>query len=178
MRADARRNYERLLTEARGLFEEQGPDAPLEEIARRADVGVGTLYRHFPTRQAVQEAVYRDRMQVIADAAYQLSEQYDPGEALVRWLRLMLDHSATKRGLATALIEAIGKESEFFTSCREIIMKAGDMLLIRAQQAGAVRDAVDLGDLLKLVHGIAVATETMPDRADALLGYVLDGIRP
>ncbi|MBO3752391.1 TetR/AcrR family transcriptional regulator [Streptosporangiaceae bacterium NEAU-GS5] len=177
MRADARRNYERLLAEARDLFEEQGPDAPLEEIARRADVGVGTLYRHFPTRQAVQEAVYRGRMQEIADAAYRLAKEYEPGEALLRWLRVTLDHSANKKGLATALTETIGRDSELFASCREMITKAGELVLSNAQKAGIVRADVDAMDLLKLVHGIAVATETTPDRADVLLGYIFDGIR-
>ncbi|WP_036330660.1 TetR/AcrR family transcriptional regulator [Microbispora sp. ATCC PTA-5024] len=178
MRADARRNYDRLLAEARVLFEEQGPDAPLEDIARRAEVGIGTLYRHFPTRQALQEAVYRDQIEALAQEAYDLAERSRPEEALMRWIRSMLAHAVAKRGLNRALMATLGKESDLFAACRQQINAAGEALLAPAQEAGAVRKDLEVGELLKLVHGVSVATERSPDGADRLITLIIEGLRP
>lgn len=178
MRADARRNYERLLVEARALFEEQGPEAPLEDVARRAEVGIGTLYRHFPTRHALQEAVYREQIEALAEEAYELAERTDPADALVRWMRLMMTHAVTKRGLNTALMATLGRESELFATCRNTIRAAADALLTRAKASGAVRKDLEAGDLLHLVHGISVATERSPEGADRMIAFVIEGLRP
>ncbi|MCT9931057.1 TetR/AcrR family transcriptional regulator [Planotetraspora sp. A-T 1434] len=178
MRADARRNYERLLAEARELFGEEGPDVPLEDIARRAEVGIGTLYRHFPTRQALQEAVYRDQIEALAADAYELAERDEPGESLVRWIRSMMSHSTAKRGLNSALVVTLGRDSELFSICRDVISRAGGTLLAKAQEAGAVRRDVEILDLLKLIHAIALATEKSPETADRLIMFVIEGLRP
>src|SRR4051794_19434042 len=110
MRADAQRNRDRLTAAAQAVFGEQGAGASLDEIAKRAGVGPGTLYRHFPTREALQEAVYRDAVQRLCAAGDQLRSDADPRRALVEWMRLLLDHMITRRGLAEALVSALGKQ--------------------------------------------------------------------
>jgi AcrR family transcriptional regulator len=175
-RADARRNYQRLLATARTAFAERGPEASLDDIARRAGVGSGTLYRHFPTRQALLEAVYRDQVEELCAQADELLGSRPPGEALGAWLRGVASYVATKRGLA----DVIGKDSEVFLYCRGRIRDAGGRLLSRAQQAGEVRADANLEDLFKLIHGISVATEQAPDgtdQADRLVALVMDGLR-
>jgi len=178
MRADARRNYERLLVAARTAFTEHGADASLDDIARRAGVGPGTLYRHFPTRQALLEAVYRDGVEAICGRAYELLDAMPPEEALAAWLRAMADYVATKRGLAMALVASLGEEgSKLFASCKQAMIAAGTAVLDAAKDAGAVRPDIDIKDVLKLVHAIGAATEQAPQDADRLLSLVLDGLR-
>ncbi len=180
MRADARRNRERLLTAARSAFAEQGADAPLEDIAKLAGVGIGTLYRHFPTRLALQEAVFRDQVEAVCESAAELRDSHEPGEALALWLRSLTGYIATKRGLSSALIKALGKDSELVSSCSAQMKVAGSGLLANAQQAGAVRQEVDIADLLRLVHAVVLATEQAPaddGQRDRLLSVVLDGLR-
>jgi AcrR family transcriptional regulator len=180
MRADARRNRERLLIAARSAFAENGADAPLDDIARRAGVGIGTLYRHFPTRLDLQEAVFRDQVEALCAVAGELRNSRDPGEALNVWVRDLTGYIATKRGLSSALMAAFGKDSELVTSCTAQMKAAGSELLVRAQQAGAVRKETDIGDLLRLVHAIVLATEQAPadeGQRDRLLSLVLDGLR-
>ena len=117
MRADARRNYERLLREAGAAFAERGADdVSLEEIARRSCVGIGTLYRHFPTRQVLLEAVYRDQVETLARQAADFLSWESAGEALHAWLRAMMAFGVTKKSLNKALLETIGKQSELLTS--------------------------------------------------------------
>ena len=112
MRADAQRNYDRLLSAAVAAFTEHGADdVSLEEIARRAGVGIGTLYRHFPTRQALLESVYRDQVEGVRRRAVELLESDAPGEALADWLRALATFSATKRNLTSALLATMGKDS-------------------------------------------------------------------
>jgi AcrR family transcriptional regulator len=177
MRADARRNYERLLVAARTAFTMHGADASLDDIARRAGVGPGTLYRHFPTRQALLEAVYRDGVEEMCSRAYELLDTMPPGEALAAWLRAMADYVATKRGLAMELVASLGEDgSELFASCKQAMVAAGTALLDAAKEAGAVRPETDLKDVLKLVHAIGAATEQAPEDADRLLSLVLDGL--
>lgn len=177
MRADAQRNYARLLTAAKEAFGEQGADAPLDDIAKRAGVGAGTLYRHFPTREALLAAVYRDDIAELSGQAYELLEKLPPGEALAEWMRMQVAYTIRKRGLGTALITAVGKDSELFAWCRDALRGAGAALLHAAQQAGTVRTDVDSADLLRLGHSIAVATEHSPQDAERLLTVVLDGLR-
>jgi AcrR family transcriptional regulator len=181
LRADAQRNYQRLLSAASATFaEHSADDASLEEIARRAGVGIGTLYRHFPNRQALLEAVYRDQVDVLSDRAKRLSESADPGAALAEWLRALVNFGRTKRSLSSALLATLDKDSEFLSACSLVIRESAGSLLSRAQQAGVVRADADAKDLLRLVHAISMAVEREPadvGQADRLLGFILDGLR-
>jgi AcrR family transcriptional regulator len=176
-RADAQRNYARLLVVAKEAFGEHGADAPLDDIAKRAGVGAGTLYRHFPTREALMAAVYRDDVAELSAQAYDLLERMSPEEALAEWMRMQIAYIIRKRGLGTALVTLLGKDSELFAWCRDALRGAGAALLQAAQRAGAVRTDVDAADLLRLGHSIAVATEHSPQDAERLLTVVLDGLR-
>ena len=178
MRADARRNYERIVEVARDAFREQGPEAPLDDIARRACVGPGTLYRHFPNREALIEAVYRADIEGLADKAYEFAERFEPGEALARWLRVQVDFVLHKRGLAAKLKAAMDRDSEAFALCKAKLNEAAATLVKAAQEAGAVRQDVRPRDLQLMAHGIGVAAEATPDAADRLLTVMLDGLRP
>jgi AcrR family transcriptional regulator len=182
MRADARRNYERLLGAAVAAFAERGADdVSLEEIARRAGLGIGTLYRHFPTRQALLEAVYRDQVEALRARADELLASGPPAEALAAWLRALAAFSATKHNLTSALLATLGKDSDLLSACSKVIVEAADALLERAKQAGAVRQDIAAKDLMRLVHGINIATQHVssdPGQADRLFGLVLDGLRP
>ncbi len=181
LRADAQRNYQRLVTAASAAFAEHGADdASLEEIARRAGVGIGTLYRHFPNRQALLEAVYRDQVDVLSDRARQLSESEDPGAALDEWLRALVSFGRTKRSLTSAMLATLDKDSELLSTCSLIMRSAATTLLKRAQEAGVVRADADATDMLRLVHAVSMAVEREPaDRgqADRLLGLIMDGLR-
>src|SRR5258707_11688069 len=138
MRADARRKYERLLSAGAAAFAEHGADdASLEEIARRAGVGIGTLYRHFPPRQALLEAVYRDQVEALRARADELLGSVPPAEALAIWLRDLLDFGRTKRMLISAFLTTLNKDSELMSSCSRMMREAATDVLTRAQQAGA-----------------------------------------
>jgi AcrR family transcriptional regulator len=182
MRADAQRNYTRLLDAASAALLEHGADdVSLEEIARRAGVGIGTLYRHFPTRQALLEAVYRDQVDLLSARAEKLLLAESPGDALADWLRALVKFSSTKRSLTTALLATLGKDSDLLSSCGQVIRGAAESLLARAQQAGVVRPDADAGDLIRLVHAVNIATERRPadpGQADQMLALILDGLRP
>jgi AcrR family transcriptional regulator len=181
LRADAQRNYQRLVSAASAAFADHGADdASLEEIARRAGVGIGTLYRHFPNRQALLEAVYRDQVEVLAGRAERLRGADDPAAALQEWLLALVSFSRTKRSLTSALLTTLDKDSELLSACSCRIREAATSLLTRAQDAGAVRADASATDLLRLVHAISMAVERDPaDRgqADRLLGLILDGLR-
>jgi AcrR family transcriptional regulator len=178
MRADARRNYRRLLTEARAAFLEHGADAPLEDIARRAEVGIGTLYRHFPTRLALQAAVYQDQVDDLCTRAYDLLETEPGGEALGAWMHSFTDYATSKRGLMQTLKEVIDVRSDLFSRCHDEIRGAAGAILAKAQAAGTVRPEVTVEDLLRLTHGLSVATQSAPETTPRLLTYLLDGLRP
>jgi AcrR family transcriptional regulator len=181
MRADAQRNYERLLSAAVAVFAERGADdASLEEIARRAGVGIGTLYRHFPTRQALLEAVYRDQVEGVQAKADELLRSESPADALADWLRALASFSSTKQSLTSALLATLGKDSELLSSCSAVIYGAAEKLLTRAQEAGVVRPDADAKDLIRLVHAVNLAAQhapTDPGQRDRLIGLVLDGLR-
>jgi AcrR family transcriptional regulator len=177
MRADARRSHERLLAAATEAFAEKGADAPLEDIAKRAGVGIGTLYRHFPSRLDLQEAVYRNQVSAVCAQGEELADAPSPGEAFAGWLRVLASYLVTKRGLASALIAAKGRDSEIISLCSQIIRSTAEQLLQRAQEAGAVRADLTAADVMMLVHGVVVATERTPEQADRLLSLTLDGLR-
>lgn len=157
MRADARRNYARILDTAREAFAAHGPEAPLDEIARRAGVGAGTLYRHFPHRKALIEAVYRDEIAVLGNRAHDLAEAYPPGEALEIWVRDLVEFTLRRRGLAVTLKAALDEDSETFAWCKDVAGEAAGLLVGNAQAAGVIRADIDARDLLYLAHGVAVA---------------------
>jgi AcrR family transcriptional regulator len=178
MRADARHNDARLLSAAAAAFAEHGPSAPLDDIAPRAGVGIGTLYRHFPTRQALLVALFLDSIRALGAEAEALLDAPSPGDALGTWLRAVLAHNLMQRGLKKALMAAA--DSPLASACKEQMSEAGAVLLARAQQAVAIRPDVDIGDLLRFVHGIALATEHASDeegveRAYRLLALMVDG---
>src|SRR5258708_9019677 len=130
MRAGAQRNYERVVSAAMAAFTEHGADdASREEIARRAGVGIGTLYRHFPTRQALLEAVYRDQVDALRARAGELVGSDAPGEALAAWLRALVAFSSTKHSLTSALLATLAKNSDLLSSCSTVTCDAPDTLL-------------------------------------------------
>ena len=181
MRADAQRNYARLLDAASAAFVAHGADdVSLEEIARLAGVGIGTLYRHFPTRQALLEAVYTDQVESLSARAEELRETESPADALADWMRALVKFSSTKRSMTTALLATLGTDSELLSSCAKQIKGAAEALLARAQQAGVVRPDANAMDLIRLVHAVNIATEKAPDpgQADRMLALILDGLRP
>jgi len=175
-RADARRNYDKLLAAAAEAFTEQGSAASLEDIARRAGVGIGTLYRHFPTRQELIEAVYIDEVEEMSAKAGDLGD-LDPWDALVTWLRQFVRYAATKRALADELLNSIDAEAPVFVSCRAAITEAGEMLLQRAQEAGAARRDTTFTDVGRMVAGIASIKTADPGQIDRILDMALDGLR-
>jgi AcrR family transcriptional regulator len=171
-RADARRNFDALLAAAREVFAEQGTDASLEEVARRAGVGIGTLYRNFPTRQDLFESVYVGEVEELCGAARALAER-DPWEALVAWVHRFVGYVATKR----ALLEALSKDSPVFRACRAEIDVAGEPLLQRAQEAGVVRADLTFDDFLRLLSGITSGVFADDAQRDRVLEIALDGVR-
>ncbi|WCB92507.1 hypothetical protein DSM104299_01203 [Baekduia alba] len=175
-RVDARRNYEALLSAAAEAFTENGTAASLEDIARRAGVGIGTLYRHFPTRQALLEAVYIDEVEEMSAKANDLGD-LEPWDALVTWLRQFVRYAATKRALADELLNTIDAEAPVFVSCRSAITEAGDMLLIRAQDAGEARKDTNFTDVGRMVAGIASIKTADPGQIERILDMALDGLR-
>jgi AcrR family transcriptional regulator len=175
MRADARRNYEKLVAAARAVFTEDGSSASLEAVAARAGVGIGTLYRHFPTRQALLEAAYVDEVTAIARRAEELSD-LPPWDALSQWLREYVGFAGTKRALNRALLEA-APDSDVLLSCRTAILSAGAPLLERAQQAGVVRSDANFIDVARMVAGIAAIPAPEPGQTERMLDLALDGLR-
>jgi AcrR family transcriptional regulator len=178
MRADARRSRAKLLDAATAAFAEHGADAPLDDIARRAGVGIGTLYRHFPTRLDLQAAVFRSQVQSVCDTADELVATATPEQAFAGWLRALGGYLVTKRGLSSSLIAGLGRDSELITTCWKAMHDTADRLLSHAQDAGVLRPDVTADDVLRLVHGIVVSTERSPEQADRLLSLMFDGLRP
>jgi AcrR family transcriptional regulator len=175
-RADARRNYEKVLSAAREAFLEGGEATSLEEIARRAGVGIGTLYRHFPNRQALLEALYVDEVEEVCRAAGQLDDA-DPLEALNGWFDRFIAYLATKRALAHELFNYLDKDAELFQLCRTSLFDAGEPLLRRAQDAGVVRSDVAFPEVMQMVMGIAKIPSGDPDQVERLVRIALDGLR-
>jgi AcrR family transcriptional regulator len=159
LRADARRNYQRLVTAASEVIDEQGPDASLEEIARRAEVGVGTLYRHFPTRDDLLEAVFADQVHLLGAMARDLLDAPDPGDALRSWLWACLQSTRRKHSLGAAVMARAADPSCRTARDREAVMVGGQALLERAQTAGWARPDVTVRQAVTLVCGIALATD-------------------
>ncbi|HEY1863945.1 MAG TPA: TetR/AcrR family transcriptional regulator, partial [Roseiarcus sp.] len=178
-RADAQRNRDSLLEAAKAAFAEAGPEASLDEIARRAGVGIGTLYRHFPTRDAVVEAVYRREVQQLADAAPRLIESLPPAEALRAWMRLFIDYIAAKRVIAPALKSLVGGGSALYADSSARINEAMALLVERARASGDIRQSADSADLLRALIGFAYVNSAPDWEASArrLIDLLIDGLR-
>jgi AcrR family transcriptional regulator len=177
LRADARQNHARLLTAASAAFAENGADAPLEDIARRAGVGIGTLYRHFPTRLDLQAAAFRSQISVICGKAEEMLDAGPREEAFFAWIKIFSVYLSSKRGLSKALVEALGKDSEILSSCWAAMRDTTQRTLVEAQQAGLIRLDVDQADVMRLIHGVVSATEHVPDQTPRLLSVMVDGLR-
>jgi AcrR family transcriptional regulator len=179
-RADGQRNRERLLETAKAAFAEAGPDVSLDEIARRAGVGIGTLYRHFPSRDAIVEAVYRREVQQLADAATRLMDTLSPGEALHQWMRLFVDYIATKKVIGSALSSIVGGVSELYAASGALIIGAMDTLVGRASGSGDIRPDVDPADVLRALVGFTYGNTGPGWEASALrlIDILMDGLRP
>jgi AcrR family transcriptional regulator len=171
-RKDAARNYDALLAAAREAFAEHGAEASLEDIARRAGVGIGTLYRNFPTRRHLFESVYADEVNTLVEAAQELADR-EPWEALTAWLDRFAGYMVTKR----AVREALNDESEIFAACRDSMYSAGGPLFARAQEAGLARPDMTFVDLLRMVAGITATTFDDDAQRDRVLSIALDGVR-
>lgn len=172
LRADARRNRARLIAAARDTFAEDGVSASLEEIARRAHVGIGTLYRHFPTRKDLFQSVYLDEVDKLCRTAEELAAR-PPFEALATWLRAFVAYFAKKRALA----EALNYDSTLFIGGRDKIHAAGTPLLRRAQASGAARPEISFDDVIRLVGGISAVQVTDAAQRDRLIQIAVDGLR-
>jgi AcrR family transcriptional regulator len=175
-RADARRNYDKLLVAARDAFAEAGTAASLEDIARRAGVGIGTLYRHFPTRQHLLEAAYVDEVEAMGRSAADLAD-LPPWEALEAWLRRYVRFAVTKKALAQGLLEYSSEDAEVFRVCRGMLVGAGEPLLRRAQEAGEVRPDTTFLDVSRMVGAIATIQSADEEQVERILAVALDGLR-
>lgn len=180
-RADAARNRGRLLEAAADIFSAGGPNASLEAVAKSAGVGIGTLYRHFPTREALFEAVYRHEVEQLGDLAERLGREADPVDALRRWLHANVRLVATKKGMVTALqLAAHGAPSELYTYTFERLRAAVASLLDRAVAADAIRADITPEDLLRALAGMAYNVYATPDwqrTALRLADIFVDGLR-
>ncbi|WP_375478362.1 TetR/AcrR family transcriptional regulator [uncultured Jatrophihabitans sp.] len=179
LRADAQRNRDQLVEAAGELFGDRGIEAPLDEIARRAGVGIGTLYRHFPTRDALVEAVYRREVRMLCAGVDDQLAGRRPDEALASWMRDFAGYVARKRGMAMALKALLGADSELFAESHRQIRHAIGTLVSAAVAAGAIRDDVDPDDLLRAMSGICMAADTpgWNDRTARLVDLLMDGLR-
>ena len=177
-RADAQRNRERLLEAAKAAFADVGAEASLEEIARRAEVGIGTLYRHFPTRDAIVEAVYRREVQQLAEAAVRLQAELSPRAALHEWMRVFVDYIAAKKVIAPALGTLSGGTSELYAASGTAIGGAMQQLVGGAVAAGEIRADADPEDLLRALVGFTYgnASPGWRDSALRLIEIVMDGL--
>ena len=178
-RADAVRNRERVLEAAKAVFSTGGADASLEGVARRAGVGIGTLYRHFPTRESLFEAVYRREVEQLSELAEQLKNEADPVEALRKWLRSNVEFVATKKGMMAALALAAYGSSELFTFSFDRLTKAVGALLQRAVAAGKIRADIGPEDVLRALVGMCYIHDQPGWQSTVLrlLDVFVDGLR-
>ncbi|WP_430702105.1 TetR/AcrR family transcriptional regulator [Mesorhizobium captivum] len=179
LRADARRNRDKLVEAAAQAFAADGVDASLEEIAKRAGVGIGTLYRHFPTREHLVEVVYRREVEGLCQAADELARDHPADVALELWMQRFVDYIATKRGLATSLRILLTTNSTLFSDTSGRVSNALRGLVEQAAAAGKIRADVDASDVLHALGGIYSAPNT-PDwreRSGRLVKLLMDGLR-
>jgi len=178
-RADSARNRHALIEAAKAAFEQTGLAVSLEEIARRAGLGIGTLYRHFPTREAVVEAVYRHEGEQLAESVPRLLESAPAGDALHQWMHLFIDYIATKRMIAPSLGPKTGPSSALYASSAELIKNALSRLVKRAIESGDVRKDIDPIDLLRGMVGVSYGNTDQGWEASArrLIDILMDGLK-
>jgi AcrR family transcriptional regulator len=177
MRADARRNRQRVFDAARKLFV-TGADPSMEQIARAAGVGVGTMYRNWPSRSALVEEIYRDDLAELRTAAERHHAEQEPWDALALWLRDYLSHVHTKRGMLAELGAAFDARPELLTDSRRRVLDAAAIVLEPARAAGVVRADLTEADVVQLVRGMVLPGVTPPERYPFLLEILLAGMRP
>jgi AcrR family transcriptional regulator len=179
-RTDAMRNRERILEVAKGAFTRHGADASLDDIAKQAGVGAGTLYRHFPTRDTLIEAVYRSEVEKLAAAAQGFSAAMFPDEALRAWLLLFVDYIAAKHIIAPALKSVAGGPSRLYEGSRSLVQGAIDELVKRAKKSGDVRKDINASDLLRAVIGVSYVGSggDWQQSARRLVDILIAGSRP
>jgi AcrR family transcriptional regulator len=179
MRADARRNRDKLIEVAAAAFAEYGVEASLEEIARRAGVGIGTLYRHFPTREHLVEVVYRREVELLCAAADELAQRERPDVALEQWMQRFVGYIATKRGMANSLQLLYATNSQLFAKTSGMVPQALQRLVEAAAAAGSIRKDIESADVLQALAGIYSAPNS-PDwreRSRRLVRLLMDGLR-
>jgi AcrR family transcriptional regulator len=178
MRADAKRNYELLVTAARKVFDQEGGGASMEAIAKEAGVGIGTLYRHFPKRIDVVEAVYVDDVDELEAVARTVSSDLEPWPAFVTWLEAFVRYAMGKKRFMNELHEAFEKDPALRSASRERIEGALGVVLTRAQAAGVVRTDVDASDVMQLIGSMCMSATLTTDQSERLLVMIEDGLRP
>jgi AcrR family transcriptional regulator len=179
LRADARRNRDALLAAAAAQFADRGVDASLEDIARRAGVGIGTLYRHFPSREALIADVYRREVELLCGGVDELLATRPADEALAEWMRRFVGYVATKRGLAVALKSMVNDNSDLFAQSRADINESMARLVSAAVDAGLVRADADPEDVLRGMSGFCLFSDQAgwQEQAQRLVGLLVDGLR-
>ena len=179
LRADAQRNRDKLLAAATAAFAEEGEGVPLESIAERAGVGIGTLYRHFPSREALVAAAYRNEVDALCAAASDLVESLPADQAVRAWAERFADYIAAKRAMADALRSAAGSDSPLFAETRERILGALCLLLNAGAASSSLRADVDPKDVMRVLGGIWYLQDGPEWRADVgrMLDLVIDGLR-
>ena len=179
-RADALRNRERILEVAKEAFTQQGANASLDEIAKQAGVGAGTLYRHFPTRDVLIEGVYRNEVEKLAAAAPRFAETMSPLEALRAWMLLLVDYIAAKHIIASALNSVVGGPSRLYEGSRTTIHGAIDQLVKRAKKSGELQKDLDASDLLRALIGVSHVGSgaDWQQSAKRLVDILIAGSRP
>jgi len=177
LRADARRNYDQIVDAARTALLEQGSAASLEEIARRAGVGIGTLYRRFPNRLDLLEAVYREDVDTLRVHTDELLAFDDAWAAVQGWVNAFLDYAATKRALFAELVDAVGRDSDLLTYSRSVITGSADAVLAKGKAAGVVREDVASSDVVRLIGGCSMMGALDAEQQQRVVTIVLAGIR-
>jgi AcrR family transcriptional regulator len=179
LRADAQRNRDKLLDVAVRAFSQDGPDVTLDAIAKDAGVGIGTLYRHFPTREALVEAAYRNELARLCDAVPDLLRDLPPDQAMRRWMDRFVAYMTTKRGMADALRAVIASGGNPYAHSRELLVAAITALLSAGARAGTVRSDVAAVDVLTSLSGISLAASEPAQREQAgrMLDLLMDGLR-
>ncbi len=179
LRADAFRNREKLVDVATAAFAENGVQTSLEDIARRAGVGIGTLYRHFPTRGHLVETIYRRELESLAGAAEDLANRYAPDVALEEWMHRFVSYIATKRGLAESLKPLMTSNASLFAEGFAAVRSAFDGLVQTAGERGLIRTDIDTADLMQALSSIYSMPDSpdWEDRSYRLIGLLMDGLR-
>ena len=179
LRADARRNRDLILTTAARLFAERGPDVPTDTIAKEAGVGSGTLYRHYPSRESLIEAAYRNELAVVCDAIPDLLSTLPPDQATREWMDRFIDYMTTKAGMAEALRAVIAAGGNPYSESRARLGGAIKALIAACAAAGVTRGNVNADDVLMTLSGVALAAGGIDQREQAgrMLDFLMDGLR-